>query len=71
MDKRTMIEMPELSKDVQNKYAGKCIAIVDGKVVASGANSFIVFKEARKRYPNKPTNQIILDYIPKEDFLIL
>jgi len=55
----------------QIKYTGKCIAIVDGKVVASGYNSYDVFKRARKKYPDKPTNQIILDYIPKEDFLIL
>ena len=71
MSKRTMIEMPELSRNVQKKYAGKCIAIVNGKVIASGSNSFAVFKEARRKYPDKPTKEIILDYIPKEDFLIL
>lgn len=68
---RIIIEMPQLTREMQTKYAGKCVAIVDGKVVASGSNSFDVFKRARKKYPNKPTNQIILDYIPKEDFLIL
>ena len=71
MNKRTMIEMPELSGNVQRKYTGKCIAIVTGKVVASGVNSYDVFKEAKRKYPNKPTNQIILDYVPKEDFLVL
>lgn len=68
---RITIEMPQLTREMQTKYAGKCIAIVDGKIVASGANSYDVFKKARRRYPDKPTNQIILDYIPKEDFLIL
>ncbi|MCD6101144.1 MAG: succinyl-CoA synthetase subunit alpha [Candidatus Marinimicrobia bacterium] len=71
MNKKILIEMPELSKDVQKKYAGKCIAIVNGEVIASGSNSLVVFKEARRKYPDKPTNEIILDYIPKEDFLIL
>ena len=71
MEEKIIIETFQLSSEVQTKHAGKCIAIVDGKVAASGSNSYDVFKSARKQYPDKPTNQILLDYIPKEDFLIL
>ncbi|MFQ5864851.1 MAG: DUF5678 domain-containing protein [bacterium] len=71
MEERITIKIPQLSIEVQTQYAGKCIAIVGGKIVASGSNSFDVFKKARKKYPDIPTNQIMMDYIPKEDFLIL
>lgn len=35
------------------KYQGKYIAIVDGKVVASGKKLGIVIDKAKKEHPNK------------------
>ncbi|NPA75080.1 MAG: succinyl-CoA synthetase subunit alpha, partial [Euryarchaeota archaeon] len=36
-----------------SEYAGKWIAIVDGKVVASGDRADEVIDKARKEYPDK------------------
>jgi len=49
-------------------YAGKWIAIVDGKVVASGDRADEVYDLAKKEYPGK---EIMLAKVPTEDTLIL
>ncbi len=51
-----------------SEYAGKWIAIVDGKVVASGDRADIVMREAEKKYPNK---EITLAKVPTDDILVL
>ncbi len=51
-----------------SQYAGKWIAIVDGKVVASGGRADDVGREAEKKYPTK---KIALVKIPTKDTLIL
>ena len=51
-----------------SEYAGKWIAIVDGKVVASGDRADEVGKEAEKKYPDKT---ITLAKVPSDDILIL
>ncbi|EDY36638.1 hypothetical protein ABOONEI_628 [Aciduliprofundum boonei T469] len=51
-----------------SEYAGKWIAIVDGKVVASGDRADIVMREAEKKYPDK---EITLAKVPTDDLLIL
>ena len=51
-----------------NKYAGKYIAIIGKKIVASGNNAKEVWNAAKAAFPDKtPT----LAKIPKEDLLIL
>ncbi len=51
-----------------SEYAGKWIAIVDGKVVASGDRADEVMKEAEEKYPNK---EITLAKVPTDDILVL
>mgnify|MGYP000660350989 CR=1 FL=1 len=51
-----------------SEYAGKWIAIVDGKVVASGDRADEVMEEAEKKYPNK---EITLAKVPTDDILVL
>lgn len=43
-----LMSMPDLGK-----YIGKWIAIVDGKVVASGDQGKLVFQEVKKKYPKR------------------
>ncbi len=50
-----------------SKYEGKYIAIVEDKVIASGANAKEVLDEARKKTGKMPT----LAKIPKEELLVL
>ena len=51
-----------------SEYAGKWIAIVDGKVVASGERADDVMKEAEKKYPHE---EITLAKVPTDDILVL
>jgi len=41
-----------IKADISN-YAGKWIAIVNGKVASSGNNAQKVYQEAKKMYPGK------------------
>lgn len=50
------------------KYAGQYVAIMDGKVMASGKNLYKKVKELERKHPNR---KIVVTYIPKEDLLIL
>ncbi len=54
--------------EINRKYRGKHIAIVDDKVVASGNDPKEVWKKAKKKCPNK---QPVLAFVPKEDTLVL
>ncbi len=51
-----------------SEYAGKWIAIVDGKVVASGDRADEVMEKAEKMYPDK---EITLAKVPTDDILVL
>ncbi len=51
-----------------SKYEGKYVAIVDNKVVASGANAKDVLEEAKRKFPHKKP---MLAKIPTEDTLVL
>ena len=48
-------------------YAGKWVAIIGERVVASGDNAKTVLAEAQKKFPNKLP---LLAKIPKEEVLI-
>ena len=52
------------------KYKGKEVAIVKGKIVASGNSSKIVFEAAKKLFPKIASKDIILLSVPKERFAI-
>jgi hypothetical protein len=65
------INIPFLSQEQQRQYVGKHVALVDGKIVASGKTSFEAFKRARKLFPDTLTEDIGMLYIPKAELLIL
>lgn len=47
------------------KYGGKQVAIVDGKIIASGNTLKEVIDRAKKKIPQKPLNQIHIFAVPK------
>jgi hypothetical protein len=47
------------------KYGGKQVAIVKGKIVASGVSTRRVLEQARKKVPKKDANEIWLFMVPK------
>ena len=51
-----------------SEYAGKWIAIVDGKVVASGDRADEVIDKVREEYPNK---KFLISKVPEPGMLIL
>ncbi len=56
------------SKTDLSEYKGKYIAIVDKKVIASGANARIVWEEAKKKYPTKKST---IAKIPEDETFVL
>lgn len=54
--------------ELQDKYAGKWIAVINQEIVGSGDSATEAFSKAQKKYPNvKP----LLDFVPTEECLIL
>jgi hypothetical protein len=58
----------QISHEEMRKYAGQYVAIMEGKVVASGKNLYQKIEELEKKHPDK---KILVTYIPTEDLLIL
>jgi len=50
------------------RYAGKWIAIVEQKVVASGDDAEKVYREAKTRYPEKKPS---ITKVPNKEILVL
>jgi hypothetical protein len=61
-------ETYQVSHEEMRKYAGQYVAVIDGKVVASGKNLYRKIEELEKKHPKK---KILVTYIPTEDLLIL
>jgi hypothetical protein len=57
-----------LSLEEMKKYAGQYVAVMDGRVVASGRDLYRKVEELEKKNPDK---EIVITYIPTEDLLIL
>ncbi len=47
------------------KYGGKQVAIVDGRIVASGLTLSEVIKKARRTFPSKPLNEVTVFSVPE------
>lgn len=47
------------------KYGGRQVALVRGKVIASGTSTKAVLESARRRIPKKQHSQIWLFTVPK------
>ncbi len=56
------------AEEINRKYSGKHIAIIDSQVVASGNDPKQVWEQAKKKFPDK---QPVLAFVPKEDTLVL
>lgn len=56
-----------LSEQV-DKYSDEWVAVVDGKVVAHGANARQVYNDSRRQHPNKTP---FLACVPKSAAMIL
>ena len=61
-------ETYQISHEEMRKYAGQYVAVMDGKVVASGKKLYKKIEKLEKKHPNK---KILVTYIPTEDLLIL
>jgi len=61
-------ETHQISHEEMRKYASQYVAVMDGKVVASGKNLYKKIEKLEKKHPNK---KILVTYIPTEDLLIL
>jgi orotate phosphoribosyltransferase-like protein len=46
------------------KYGGKQVAIVNGKIMASGETLEEVIQRVKKRLPSKPLNQVHIFSVP-------
>jgi hypothetical protein len=46
------------------KYGGQQVAIVDGRVVASGRTLDEVLKKARELFPSRPLTDIVVFAVP-------
>ena len=55
------------SQEWSEKYPGRCIAVVGDKLAAIGHNELEVFKEAKKKYPDK---EISIAYLPTDDEVV-
>lgn len=53
-----------IPKNIFAKYAGKRVALVDGKVVASSHDAYISYQIAKKKYPKK---QINIFHVPRKE----
>ncbi|MDP2669322.1 MAG: DUF5678 domain-containing protein [bacterium] len=47
------------------KYGGKQVAIVNGKIIASGSDTKTVLGQARKKLPRATWRDILLVSVPK------
>lgn len=47
------------------KYGGKQVAILNGKIVASGRTLEEVIQRVKKRFPLKPLNEIQIFSVPE------
>jgi len=54
--------------EINRRFAGKHVAIIGDRIVASGKSPLEVWKRAKKSHPqSKP----LLAYVPKRDTLVL
>jgi len=68
---KVFIDIPQIPLEEQEKYKGMDVAIVDGKIVAAGHSSVEVYEKARALFSDKTSEEILLDFIPREEVLIL
>ena len=50
--------------ELPSQYAGKCIALVNNKIIATGITQLEAYTKAKKNYSNK---LITLAYVPRKE----
>ena len=60
MSKKSQVPIIDIKK-----YGGKQVAIVDGKIIASGNNLEETISRAKKKIPSKPLHQIHIFSVPE------
>jgi len=68
---KVLITTPQVNPEEQEQYADKHVALIDGKIVASGNTSVEAFGKDKKPSPDKLTEGIGFLYIPEAELLIL
>jgi hypothetical protein len=56
------------ARAINKRFAGKHVAIVGDRIVASGKSPLEVYKRAKKSHPQ---SRPLLAYVPKRDTLVL
>lgn len=54
----------KLPKNILEKYPGKRVAIVDGKVIAVSSNAKDCYDAAKIKYPNR---EILIYHVPRKE----
>jgi len=65
------ITLPHVPLGEQEKYVGKYVAVLDGKVIAAGYSSLEVYQKVDSLFPDEKPEDLIYDYVPREEMLIL
>ncbi len=52
------------SKELSEKYPGRCVAIINNKVVAVGRDRIEAYKKAKKKYPK---GRLSIFYMPTDE----
>ena len=60
-----MAKRPKIPIIDIKKYGGKQVAIVDGKIIASGRTLKEVLDKVKKKLPSKPLSEIRIFSVPK------
>lgn len=71
MKGNTIFKVKDITLEEQEKYAGKHVAIINGKVAGWGGTVKEAFKMAKGKFPGVKSEEILLRYIPKEELLVL
>ena len=59
------MEKPKIPIIDVKKYGGKQVAVINGKIVASGKNTQEVLKRAQSKFPKATWADILLITVPK------
>jgi len=71
MKENVAFKVKDIGLKEQEKYAGKHVAIINGKVVGWGGTVKEAFKMAKEKCPGVKSDKILLRYIPREELLVL
>jgi hypothetical protein len=71
MEKDVEIKFADIGVEEEERFAGQHVAIVEGKVEGWGSNVKEAFDMARRKLPQKGSEEVLLRFIPQEGLLIL